>query len=324
MNVAGFVRTVLLKPVVLILLLVVGTGAGVVGWNSATTHYESTGSVLVIPPGAGATDPGKNPFANLGEGIAQLANVVALAAQAPEAQERVAATGAQTGYTVSTMAGDSSRSTQLSPQITFVVSGPDAETAQRGARELITVMRDKLRRLQVDAGVTVPGTFADLRVSVEPPLGAEIPAASARDAASYAMGAVGLVTVLILVAVSAKQLIRRRPSHGEVAPAPVSTSGPQDGDRAGENSVADEGVGAQATFPITEAPPRPPRPRQIAPTERPLRPQRALSEDWATAEEPLPEPPGDDRTPVRSSRRVPPQVRWARPANRDDPARPRA
>lgn len=326
MNVAGFVRAVLLKPIVLVLLVVVGIAAGAVGWMSASTHYESNGSVLVIPPGAGSTDPGKNPFINLGEGTPQLANVLATTAQAPDAQARVAATGAQTGYAVSTLAGDSSRFSQLSPQISFVVSGPDAVTAQRGAQELITVMREKLRKMQVDAGVVVGGTLAEIRVSVDPSPGAEVPANSARDAASYAMGAVALVVVLLLVGVSARQLIRRRPEGPSDLDTVALDSRTAAAAASVDPAVGDAGAAFEGRAPEEtdlDSTARPARPRRIAPPQRPSSPARSYRSDWTSAEEPLPEPVADDSATTPSPRRVSPQVRWARPANRDDQARPR-
>ena len=321
MNVAGFVRTVLAKPLVLVVLVVVTAAAGAVGWSSTSPHYVSGGAVLVIPPGAGNTDAGRNPFANLNGGPPLLAHVLATSSGSPEARDKVAATGAQPDYQLSTLAGDSSSFNQLSPQITFQVSGPDPETAQRGSQALVAFMREELRKMQVQAGVA-DGTFADLRVTVEAQPGTEVPAKSARTAASYGMAAAALVIIALLVVTAVRQqLLRRRvpavaapgaapaPATAPAAAAPAPHGEVPAADGATDRAAPDEG--------------RPPRPRRIAPPQRPVRSQPSQVTDWSSDEEPLPAPT-DETTPAgRSSRRPSPQVRWARPANRDDPARPK-
>ena len=76
MNVAGFLRWALTKPVIIALVIVAGIAGGAIGWKSTTSHFESTAAVLVIPPGAGSTNAKDNPFTDLGYGAAQVAQAV--------------------------------------------------------------------------------------------------------------------------------------------------------------------------------------------------------------------------------------------------------
>ncbi|GAA1003755.1 hypothetical protein FK530_22615 [Tsukamurella conjunctivitidis] len=209
MSVAGFVRTILARRLAVLAVLVVTVAAGVFGWSSTSTHYVTNSAVVVIPPGAGNRDAGLNPFVNVAS-TAQLAYVLATAAERDEARDAVAKAGASPDYQLSTVAGDAANYAQLSPQVTFSVSAPDPEAARRGATALIDFMRDRLQRMQREAGV-VDGTFADLRVPVEPTDGAAVSGSALRAAVGYASGGLlGTVLVLLLVGAAADVLRGRR------------------------------------------------------------------------------------------------------------------
>ncbi len=208
MNVAGFLVWALKKPAIIVIVLLCAVLGGIQGWRSTTSHYETSASVLVIPPGAGSQVATDNPFANLGTPSAQVAYVLVTSAQSQEARAAVQATGASPDYTLNSVAGEGSFA-QLSPQITFTVSAPEPWQAKAGAQALITYFRAQLERMQKDAGVTV-GTYADLRVPVEPTPGVEVSGDALRAAVGLAMGAALGALLLCLIGAAALEALRQR------------------------------------------------------------------------------------------------------------------
>ncbi|GAB3133828.1 hypothetical protein GCM10027289_24370 [Tsukamurella serpentis] len=213
MNVLEFFRWALRKPVIIVIVLVCALLGAVQGYRSTTSTFETAGAVVVIPPGAGNTDAGLNPFVNLSQGTAQIANILATGAQSDQAREAVAKTGASAEYVITSMAGEGSVA-QLSSQITFVVSGPDQWKSKAGAIALIDHMRAQLRSMQQDAGV-VDGTMADLRVPTEPSPGTEVGGNPLRAAVGLAMGAALLALLLCLVVTAVLESRRRRTEGAE-------------------------------------------------------------------------------------------------------------
>lgn len=212
MNVVGFFRWAVKKPVIIIVVLVCALIGGIQGYRSTSTHYETSGAVLVIPPGAGNQNAGMNPFVNLTTGTAQLAFVLATATQSEDARAAVAKTGASPDFQIQSVAGEGSFA-QLSSQITFTVAGPDPWIAKAGAVALIDFMRDRLRIIQRDAGVT-EGTYADLRVPTEAAPGVAVGGNAIRSAVGFAMGGALGALLLCLIAAAALEAWRKHRAKG--------------------------------------------------------------------------------------------------------------
>ncbi|CAM3356224.1 hypothetical protein [Tsukamurella hominis] len=208
MNVAGFLRWALTKPVIIALVIVAGIAGGAIGWKSTTSHFESTAAVLVIPPGAGSTNAKDNPFTDLGYGAAQVAQVLTVVAQGPRGRAALEKVGASPDVTMIASVGDGNPK-QISPLITFTVSAPEARQAEDGAKALIEFWRAEFKRMQVDAGV-VGNTFADLRVPVAPTSGTEVGGNPMRAALGLAMGSALAMLALSLVVAAVLEALRNR------------------------------------------------------------------------------------------------------------------
>lgn len=257
MNVAAFLRWVLTKPLVIVVVLGCALAGGLVGYRSATVQYETQAAVLVIPPSIpsvpGASDAMLNPFTNLSGSTTQLAWVLASSAQSVQARDLVAQTGASPHYTIASVAGDSSYS-QLSPQITITMPAGSPEAAKAGAAALITFMRDQLHTIQKDAGVA-PNVYAELRTTTEPQDGTQIGSNAMSNAGGLALGA-GLAGLLVslLVAAGLDTRRRRRAAAKAEDPATDPLSGIATTDRT-DTAPADTPVPAAPTAPAAPVEP---------------------------------------------------------------------
>ncbi|NMD57056.1 MULTISPECIES: hypothetical protein [Tsukamurella] len=223
------VRDVFLRRVVVAAVIVAAIVCGAVGWKSITVEYESVGAVVAIPPGAGNPNPTLNPFTNLSN-TAQLAHVLATVAVSEDARRVVADKGGSPDYVVSTVAGEGS-SALLSPQVVFAVRAPNQWASREAAVALIDFLRVRLQAMQRESGM-VDGTFADLRVAVEPRPGVLSGADPARTAVGYAMG--GMLLVLFVVVL----LAGLRGSAARGGPEPV------DGDHPTHSGPLEDGASA--------------------------------------------------------------------------------
>ena len=302
MNVAAFLRWVLTKPLVIVVVLVCAVAGGMVGYRTATVQYQSQAAVLVIPPSIpatpGASDAMLNPFTNLSGSTTQLAWVLASSAQSVQARDMVTRAGASPDYTIASVAGDASFS-QLSPQITITVPAADPEAAKAGASVLVDFMRDQLRAIQKDAGVA-PGVYADLRTTTEPKPGTEVGSTAMSNAGGLAMGA-GLAGLLVSLLVAAGLDARRKRRTAAEAVVP------------GTNPLS--GVVTSPGEPTAESPAPAARTSQSAEQSVPGRPllvpaprlevARALGEDDDAAR---PAPPRPARPAGRAQQRA--MTRW--------------
>lgn len=217
------VRGVFLRRVVVGAVIVVAVVCGAVGWKSITVEYESVGAVVAIPPGAGNPNPTLNPFTNLSN-TAQLAHVLATVALSEDARRVVADKGGSPDYVVSTVAGEGS-SALLSPQVVFAVRAPNEWASREAAVALIDFLRGRLQSMQRESGM-VDGTFADLRVAVEPRPGTLSGADPVRAAVGYGMGGVfATMFVVVLIAGLRGSVMTGRPDEDREP----SQDGPVDG-----------------------------------------------------------------------------------------------
>lgn len=234
MDIAGMVRAVFLRRVVVAVAIVAAIVGGAAGWKSVTVEYESVGAVVAIPPGAGNPNPTLNPFTNLSN-TAQLAHVLATIAQSDDARREVEAKGGSPDYVVSTVAGEGS-SALLSPQVLFAVRASNEWASREAAVALIDFLRVRLKAMQREAGA-LEGTFADLRVSVEPRPGVLSGADPVRAAVGYAMGGVLLAMFVFVVFAGLRSAVRgTRGDDPDVGTEPTAT--PDQPGTASTNPVA--------------------------------------------------------------------------------------
>ncbi|WP_019201454.1 hypothetical protein [Tsukamurella sp. 1534] len=252
MNVADFLRWALTKPAIIALVIVAALLGGIQGWRSTSSHYESSAAVLVIPPGAGSTVPYDNPFTRLDSGTAQVAFILTTAAQSDAGRAAVAKTGASPDVPLASVAGEGNVA-QLSPQITFTVSGPTPEVSQAGAKALVAFFHERLYAMQKDAGVA-DGTYADLRVPVAPTPGVEVGGDAFRAAVGLAMGAALAALLLALTTTAALEAIRRRRAGAKAgAPAGETAAGTGSGTDPGATPAPATAGAATSSPPATPA-----------------------------------------------------------------------
>ncbi|ADG76719.1 Lipopolysaccharide biosynthesis protein OS=Tsukamurella paurometabola (strain ATCC 8368 / DSM/ CCUG 35730 / CIP 100753 / JCM 10117 / KCTC 9821 / NBRC 16120/ NCIMB 702349 / NCTC 13040) OX=521096 GN=Tpau_0065 PE=4 SV=1 [Tsukamurella paurometabola] len=205
---SGRRRVLLRRWLTLILFVVVAVVGAMIGSKTTTQQYETSGTVLVIPPGAGSPVPRDNPFYRIND-TAQFANVLASIALGPEGRAVVAKAGASPEYAVRGFMGATEQSTKLSAQITLSVRAPNKWVAREAAMGLIALMRERLVSLQRDAGLR-DRTYADLRVVVEPDPGVPVFGNAFRAALGYAIAAMlGVAAILALHASRADTRARR-------------------------------------------------------------------------------------------------------------------
>lgn len=193
MNVADVGRALLRHPIWLVIGLVVAVVAGGATFSVVTPTQQSTASVVIVPPTSGQDVTGQNPLLNLDNTLAQLATVVSNALTAGAGRDALAEQGATAAYTVTNTTSDNPSFAQLSPQLVFTVTDPDAARATFTAERLIVAAGDELTALQERADVAADARATVVTVS-EPSA-----ATTAGDGQIRAGGGVGLL-VLVLAA----------------------------------------------------------------------------------------------------------------------------
>ncbi|WP_157890368.1 hypothetical protein [Mycolicibacterium goodii] len=190
--------------------------AGYVGFSSTSSTYQSTAVAVVIPPGSGSPDAMLNPLINLDNDMAQLAAVVATAIQADGGAAAASAAGGSGNFTVTTTYGDASIYAQLTPQLVITAEGPDPDSARSAAAALVEYARVCLNKIQADSAVPQVNN-ALLIPSVEPAEGTKIPTSGVRAGASYALGAVLICLLALMLVDAVRAAIRRRREPASVS-----------------------------------------------------------------------------------------------------------
>ncbi len=156
------------------LVLVAGIAGGVTGYATTSPYYSTQGTVVVLPPGAGSTDAGQNPFANLYNST-QFTAVVATNVRSDATRDRVvAASGARRGYIIETVAREvRANFAQNVAQIDYTISADQPGAANGGSDALVAAIRDTVRSIQADAGVPAD-RMAKVQVAVPAPAAHEV------------------------------------------------------------------------------------------------------------------------------------------------------
>ncbi|MBS4102701.1 hypothetical protein [Tsukamurella paurometabola] len=177
------------------LVVVAAVAGGVVGYSTAEPYYATQGAVVVLPPGAGSTDAGQNPFANLYNST-QFTAVVATNVRSEATRDRVAAaSGARRDYVIETVAREvRANFAQNAAQIAYTINAADPDAAKRGADALVDAIRDAVRSIQADARVPA-GRMAKIQVAVPAPAPHEV--TGDLVIAALTRGAVAAVAALV-------------------------------------------------------------------------------------------------------------------------------
>ncbi len=211
MNLAEFVAKFLRRPILLAVIVILAVVAGVLGMKSAKAEYETTATMVVIPPGSGSPDAGLNPLINLNNNIAQLAVIVATTVQTTDAANHLTERNGARITAVTTTAGDASSFAQLSPQIVFTTRAADPDSARLGAESVIDYAREQLIRIQAEAAVP-PRNNALIVVGAKPAMGEPVGKGGPKAAAAYALAVVTGGILAILIADAILEWWRRRRS----------------------------------------------------------------------------------------------------------------
>lgn len=225
MNVAQFLGSLLRRPIALTLLAISAVVAGYAGLSSTSSTFESTTVAVVIPPGSGSPDAMLNPLINLDNDMAQLAAVVATAIQADGGVAAAAGAGGTGNFTVNTTYGDASMYAQLTPQLVITAEGLDPESARRAAVALVEYARVCLNKIQAESAVPEMNN-ALLIPSVEPAEGSKIATSGVRAAASYALGAVLICLLALMIVDTIGEVVRKRRHPKPETPVPSAGSDP--------------------------------------------------------------------------------------------------
>lgn len=208
MNVAQFLRSLLRRPFALTLVAITASIAGYIGISSTLPLYQSTAVAVVIPPGSGSPDAGLNPLINLNNNMAQLTAVVATSTQSDAGHQAAADAGGTGNFTISTTYGDASLYAQLTLQLVIVAEGTDPDSARAAATAVVEYARTCLNKIQLDSAVPVVNN-ALLIPSVDPSQSVQLPTSGARAAATYALAAILVTLVVLLIADTAREVIRK-------------------------------------------------------------------------------------------------------------------
>jgi len=224
MRVDELLRSLLRRPLALLLILGVACGGAYYGWTHATNTYESSATVLIVPAGSDVTPPNgavpDNPLARLDYNISQLALVVGSQLNSDAVRDQVVAVGGDAGYTADTLSSDNSAVAQLSPLVKITATSATADGAQQAIGVLIDQASAQLAAVQSASNV-VPGGQAQAVVAA--PATASTVVGSPQLRAAGVLGIAGGFAALLLM-VMVQPLFGRKRGPAQAAPVQVGPS----------------------------------------------------------------------------------------------------
>jgi hypothetical protein len=225
------VRSLLRRPVALVLVVLVALAGAAYGWRSASVTYESSASVLIIPPPGTEGTASSNPLVNLDHNISQLALTVSSQLQADAVRDAVVAAGGNGVYGADTLSSDNSAVAQLTPMVAVVASAPTADGARAATATLVDQTAVQLAAIQAAADVPAAAR-ATVVVSAPPSDGV-----AAGGGRMRAAGVLGLATgfAVLLALVAAQPLLGGRRGTSGVPRAEVRALLQQEWERSGRN-----------------------------------------------------------------------------------------
>jgi hypothetical protein len=213
-DVTDLLRRLLRRRIAVLVVLVLVLVAALAGYASAGSSRQSGAAVVIVPPPLGNAVSEQNPLLNLDNNLAQLATVLAGAMQSTAVGDALARAGATSSFSISTVTGTNPSFAQLSPQLSFTVTGSDATVTKHTAQLLVSEARVQLAALQKQADVPA-GARATLVVTV-PPVDAEL-VSGGRLRAAGSFGLAVLVLGLVVLLVVDEAITRRRTRARQVA-----------------------------------------------------------------------------------------------------------
>lgn len=244
MRVDELLRSLVRRPLALLLILVVAGAGAYVGWTRASNTYESSASVVIVPAAgadaaAGAPD---NPLTRLDYSIAQLALVVSSQLDSDGVREQVVAAGGDGQFSADTLSSDNSAVAQLSPIISLSATSTTADGAQKAVAVLVDQAGAQLAAVQSASNVAAAAQ-AQVVVSA-PPTGSAVvgnPQLRSAGVLGIAGGFLALLALVVLqplfgrsrgpaaAAAPASSVRPRRdsaPAAGRFAPPPADAPTP--------------------------------------------------------------------------------------------------
>lgn len=214
MRVDELMRSLLRRPIALVLIVVVAVAGALLGYGSAASTYQSAGTVLVVPPNAPDADgsPG-NRFTRLDFSTAQLALVVATQLDSDAVRDQVVAAGGSGQYDTDTLSGSNSATAQLTPQVRLTATGATPEGAGAAMDVLIDEASAQLSAVQSASGVP-PANQTEIVVSSPASTPVVVGSPQVRAAGVFGIAA-GFLSLLALVAIL--PLLERRSRRAALA-----------------------------------------------------------------------------------------------------------
>lgn len=211
-------------------VLVLTIGGGLFGAARAVPSYQSEGIVLIIPPGAGSQVATNNPFVNLDQNVAQLAQALSTRMAAPDIVSGLQSRAPSlTGYTAAVRYDNAVVNSMPTSQLQFTVTGTDAQTVRDAVQQLMVIASDQLKQMQVHAGVK-DDTLAQSVQLVAPTEPTAMAVSGARGAGMWAIsGLLGSLVVLAVIGAVWRFYSRRdgdpeTPAAHAASPASATTS----------------------------------------------------------------------------------------------------
>lgn len=199
MRVDELMRSLLRRPVALVLIIVLAVAGALVGYSSAASTYQSSATVLVVPPNAPEADgtPG-NPFTRLDFSTSQLALVVATQLDSDAVRDQVVDAGGSGQYDTDTLSGSNSATAQLTPQVRLTATGATPEGAGAAMDVLVDEASTQLAAVQSASNVPLA---AQTEIVVSSPASTPVVVGNPQVRAAGVFGiAAGFLSLLAVVA----------------------------------------------------------------------------------------------------------------------------
>ncbi len=210
-DVTDLLRRLLRRKVAVLVVGILVLLAALGGWARSGSSRQAGTAVVIVPPVLGDAVYEQNPLLNLDNNLAQLATVLAGTMQSSGVAADLARAGATADFSISTVTGTNPSFSQLSPQLTFTVTGADAPVITRTASQLVVQARAQLLQLQLQA--RVPARARATLVESIPPTEPEIVSGGRlRAAGSFGLAVLvlGLLAVLLIDELTTRRQVRAR------------------------------------------------------------------------------------------------------------------
>lgn len=272
MRVDELVSSLLRRPLAMLAILAIAAAGAYVGWSRATTTYESSATVLVVPAAQGTAQSGTpNPFTQLDYNIAQLALVVSRQLDSEAVGDQVVEVGGDGNYSADTLSSTNASVAQLTPMISLSATSATADGAQAAVEALVQQAGAQLASVQTASGVA-PASQAKVVTSSAPVAGT--PVGNPKIRAAGVLGIAAGCAALLLAVVTTPLLARRKRRDNAADQADERDADPID--------VFDE-VSVPTAPTTTRVPAQPAAPQQPAPLDRRQREamiRQLVREDW--------------------------------------------